>query len=424
MRILVMVALLSALALVVDYYVYRNWRRFALSRPALRWTLSAVFVGMVFMPVTILAYGALSYAGVIGAGLVRQLLIGLWVVWYVPKALLALVVVLKDAARFVNWLFGWLQVRLGIDEPEKSGSDLTDLPRMSRKEFVQKVGWTAATAPFAVVGYGVFRGLYDFDVRHVTVPITDLPRGLHGLRIAQLSDLHAGSMFSERPMEEVVNLVLGQRPDLVAITGDFVNHDHREAPLILPALSRLVAPLGVYGVRGNHDHYAHVGRVSELVREAGIDLLVNDARTLTIDGARLHLIGTDNTGLGQNFGDLSRAVSRTQPNGDDARLLLAHDPTFWDSHVRREAAEIDLMLSGHTHGGQFGFEVGPLRWSLARMAYTRWAGLYTERRDRGHHHLYVNRGIGTVGAPVRFGIRPEITILTLVRATEPATLAA
>jgi predicted MPP superfamily phosphohydrolase len=257
----------------------------------------------------------------------------------------------------------------------------------------------------------------------VDVPIPSLPRQFDGLRIAQLSDLHAGSLFSARPMEDAVDLVLAERPDLVTITGDYVNHDAAELATILPALDRLRAPLGVFGSLGNHDHYADVRRVARDVDATAVDLLVNDARTLAIDGARLHVAGTDNTGFGQRHGDLDAALARTQRNGDDATLLLAHDPTFWDAHVRPSGHAVDLMLAGHTHGGQVGVELGPLRWSLARVMYPRWAGLYGEDRlpdgsadARERQFLYVNRGLGTVGPPVRLGIRPEITILTLRRA--------
>jgi uncharacterized protein len=416
MRILVLVSLLSALALLVDVYVFRNWRAFARARAPLRWTLVAFMAGLLVMPLVLPLYFALSQWWHVEPRFWRQLVIGVWAVWYLPKAPIAVVLLVRDAARFSTWLFHRLQARLAS---ETRGGDIAELAHISRKEFLQKVGWTAATVPFVVVGYGVFRGLYDFQIRHVDVPIPNLPRALHGLRIAQVSDLHAGSLSSDRPMLDAVALTLQQRPDLIAITGDFVNHDHREAALILPALTRLAAPLGVYAVRGNHDHYADVGRVSEMIRDAGIDLLVNAGRTLAIDGARLHVLGTDNTGFGQRFGDLGAALAGTAPAGDDAHLLLAHDPTFWDADVRQRGTRIDLTLSGHTHGGQFGVELGPLRWSLARPVYPRWAGLYSEEHRTGAQHLYVNRGLGTVGPPVRLGIRPEITVLTLVRVDTP-----
>lgn len=413
MRFLAFTLIVVGLGLLIDYYVYRNWKPFAWRR--VRWTIPVFATGMVGMAALLPAFALLSSLWS-EPRLLRQVVFGLWGLWYIPKVPIALALLLKDAARGVIWLFGWFQARLGIERAEQEGPDLADLPRISRKEFLRQVGWTAAGVPFAVVGYGVFKGLYDFEVRHVRVPIEGLPRALDGVRIAQISDLHAGSLFSERPMHDVAALLMHQRPEVIALTGDFVNHDHRELPAILPALERLRAPLGVYAVRGNHDHYAHVGRVSELVRAAGVDLLVNDARSLAVDGARLHILGTDNTGFNQSFGDLARARSRVERNGEDAMILLAHDPTFWDQHVRPEAPEIDLTLSGHTHGGQIGFELGPLRWSVARVAYSRWAGLYTENGGPVTQHLYVNRGIGTVGPPMRVGVRPEVTVLELVRA--------
>ena len=426
--------------LALDYYVYTNWRPFARRQPRLRWTLPFYRVLIWVMPLVLPAYAYLSRWWEVDPRLVRFLVIGGWIVYYLPRALIALVLLLKDFARFVSWLFGWFQHRLisdvrdepapvtaAAEAPASSGTsgptsdpalDLTDMKRLGRRDFLQKMGWSAAAVPFVVVGYSVFRTLYDFDVRRVTVPIAGLPRALDGVTIAQLSDLHAGSFFSPQPMHEAVALVNSLHPDVVAITGDFVNNDAAELPKILPALRELRADLGVYGSLGNHDHYARVPDVVQAIASTPVNLLVNAHRTLEIDGARLHLVGTDNTGFSQHYADLPRALSglEAHPGGEDVRVLLAHDPTFWDGHVLPEYGEIDLTLSGHTHGGQLGVELGPLRWSPARVVYPRWAGLYQEATSAGTQHLYVNRGLGTVGPPLRLGIRPEITLLTLKRA--------
>lgn len=415
-----------AVLFLLDYYVFRNWRRFARRRQKLRWTLPVYRVLMGVMPLTLPVYFAFSRWWEVEPKLARAAFIGFWAVYYVPKALIALVLLLKDFARFVGWLFRWFQEQLQpAAEPEaaEAGSslDLADMPHMTRGAFLRKMGWTAASVPFVVVGYGVFRTLYDFAVHRVEVPIAGLPRAFDGLTIAQLSDLHAGSFFSDRPMQEAAALVQSLRPDLITITGDFVNHDVAEMGVIRPALERLQADLGVFACLGNHDHYAQVDQVARAVRETPVELLVNAHRTLQVDGARLHVIGTDNTGFNQHFADLPGAMAglARDPHGEEAYLLLAHDPTFWDRHVRPGYREIDLMLCGHTHGGQIGFEMGPLRWGLARVAYARWAGLYREPRPEAraadHQYLYVNRGLGTVGPPLRIGIRPEVTLLTLRR---------
>lgn len=415
----------SVLLFGLDYYVFRHWRHFAgRRRSKLNWTVPVYRVLMFVMPLAMPVYFYLSRWWDVEPKLPRALFFAVWATYYLPKLPIVLVLLLKDMARFTIWLFDWFKVKLSPveDVPERQADrlDLTDMNRMTRGVFLQKMGWTAASIPFVVVGYSTFRSLYHFEVHRVVVPIQNLPAALEGLTIAQLSDLHAGSFFSERPVEEAIDLVAGLRPDLITITGDFVNHDIDELPIILPALNRLKADLGVYGCLGNHDHYARVDALTERLKATTVDLMVNEHRSLRIGDATLHLIGTDNTGFRQHYGDLEQATSgiRSDENGEETRILLAHDPTFWDSHVRPGYADIDLMLCGHTHGGQIGFEFGPLRWGLARVAYPRWAGLYAEPRSAydGQQFLYVNRGLGTVGPPVRLGIRPEITLLTLKRA--------
>jgi hypothetical protein len=403
--------------LALDYYVFRNWRRFAKPRPRFRWTLPVYRVLMVLLPLTMPLYFLFSRWWDVDPKLLRAVVVGAWLVYYIPKLVIAGVLVLKDGARFVSWLFGWFQQRLHQPSDEEE-LDLTDMKRTSRRDFLQKVGWSAATVPYVLVGYSVFRTLYDFEVFRIDVPVAGLPRPLDGLTIGQLSDLHAGSFFSQRPMEEAVATVQAMRPDVIMVTGDYVNHDAAEMAVVMPSLRRLEADLGVYGCLGNHDHYARIDDVIRQVRDTPVDLLVNENRSLAIDGARLDLIGVDNTGFYQHFADMPRALDGLDPESEAFRILLAHTPTYWDDYVRANHPNIDLMLSGHTHGGQIGFEIGPLRYSLARVAYPRWAGLYSETRaDRqGQQFLYVNRGVGTVGPPLRLGIRPEITLLTLRKA--------
>ena len=189
--------------------------------------------------------------------------------------------------------------------------------------------------------------------------------------------------------------------------------------MIVPALNKLEASLGVYGCLGNHDHLGNVEVLQDRLRSTAVTLLNNEHRQLSYNDTRIHLVGTDNTGHGQSFGDLDLAMEEIPEDESDVfHLLLAHDPRYWDTTARAEAPQINLTLSGHTHGGQFGFERGRVRLGWARLAYQRWAGLYTEYNETLdlYQHLYVNRGLGHSGAPLRLGIRPEITTLTLKRA--------
>lgn len=427
MKYLPLIILLSTAVFALDYYVYRNWRRHV-RRRKLRWTLPLYRVLMGVMPFSLPLYFELYRWWEVEPKLARALFFGFWAVYYLPKVPIALVLLAKDAAVFVSWLFRWFQERLPLSPAGNAASDassdaaltpdLTDMKRITRSEFLRRMGWSAAAVPFVVTGYGVFRSLYDFSVNRVDVPVAGLPRAFEGLTIAQISDLHAGSFFSDRPMWEAVSIINALNPHIIAITGDFVNNDVAEMAVIAPALKALRSNLGIYGCLGNHDHYADVDALISRIEATPVELLVNTRRTISVDGAKLHVLGTDNTGFRQTYADLPRAVAGIEPGGESAQILLAHDPTFWDGHVRPGYADIDLMLCGHTHGGQLGFEWGPVRWGLANMVYDRWAGLYAEPRGNGGspQFLYVNRGLGTVGPPLRLGIRPEITLLTLRRA--------
>ncbi|TAE34330.1 MAG: metallophosphoesterase [Candidatus Kapaibacterium sp.] len=324
-------------------------------------------------------------------------------------------------------------------------NDIANLPQpsinqpssasLSRRAFLEKsaklAGYGLAAAPVLVLGVDVVYTLYDFQVHPVTIPIKNLPRAFEGLTIAQISDLHAGSFFSEQPMQEARRIVESLKPDMLMITGDWVNWKADELPIILPEIhamclkagKRDFAPLGVWGCLGNHDHYVGGQSHQELldaVRAAGVNLLVNQNTTFSIDGEILQLAAIDNVGLRQNYGDLNKALNGL--SAEHSTILLAHDPTFWDKKVHGKTSilsngdelSIDLLLAGHTHGGQMGVQLAGMELSPASLLYRQCAGLYASEHGTAQH-IYVNRGIGTTGVPVRIGIPPEITLITLKR---------
>ena len=333
-------------------------------------------------------------------------------VWYVSKAPVLLFLLFKDIVRLFSFI-GRTMFRLSrrlFKRPVQAQAATP--PDPSRRQFVANTGWALAGTPFLVTGYGVLSTVHDFEVIRHDVHIANLPRQLEGLTIGQISDVHAGSFPTSGPAREIVELVSEQKPDMLLVTGDWVNFDPRELKAIFPAFEKFKTDLGVYGSLGNHDHYMsaedHV-RLQKGIRMGSIDLLVNENRVLNIDGAKLQLAGIDNTGLRQNFGDLGAALHGLE---DEApTVLMAHDPTFWDKEVRGKKA-VDLMLSGHTHGGQLGLHVLNREYSFAQIAYNQWVGMYQD----GRQHLYINRGLGTTALPIRVGINPELTLLTLRRA--------
>jgi hypothetical protein len=295
---------------------------------------------------------------------------------------------------------------------------------ITRSEFLSKTALVAAAVPFGAMTYGIISGAHDYRIRRQVINLPNLPNSFDGITIAQLSDIHSGSFFNKRAVRGGVEMLLNQKPDLIFFTGDLVNNEAVEVKEYIDVFNKLKAPLGVYSVTGNHDYGDyHRWPSAEAKREnfrdlieahrlLGFDLLMNRNHILEQNGEKIAILGVENWG-GRGFtkyGKLDQAY-----NGSDeavVKILLSHDPSHWDAQVRQQFPDIDLMLSGHTHGFQFGVELGNFKWSPSQYAYKQWAGLYQE----GSQYLYVNRGFGYIGYPGRIGMPPEITILELKRA--------
>jgi predicted MPP superfamily phosphohydrolase len=296
----------------------------------------------------------------------------------------------------------------------------------SRSAFLSKLGLVLGGIPAFVLTYGIVRNPFRFQLRSESIPVKNLPTSLEGLKIVQISDLHSGTFNNSQPFEDAIQLVNNQNPDIVGFTGDLVNNIASEATTFVSLFSKIKSKYGIYSILGNHDYGDYYDWLNEeqkrdnfdllqkYHRSMGWDLLLDDARQLEIDGFKINIIGVENISALSHFpvyGDLSKAWAKT-PKGD-YNILLSHDPTHWDSEVVVDYKDIDLTLSGHTHGFQFGIEIpGYIRWSPSQWVYRRWAGLYKEKNQ----YLYVNRGLGCLGYPGRVGILPEITSIKLTKA--------
>jgi hypothetical protein len=282
-------------------------------------------------------------------------------------------------------------------------------------------GAALALLTFISFGMGMARGRTNVKVFRETVKIEDLPHSFDGLKIVQLSDIHLAGFYKHPGyIKKVVKLVNELEPDLLCFTGDIVHNFSEEVDPFIEILNDIKAPLGKYAVLGNHDYgtyyrwdskeeeAANLERVKAQIRACGFDLLLNEHRFISLNGDSLAIIGVENWGKPPfpQFGELHKAMSGINP--DQIKILLSHDPSHWDLHVD-EKEDVYLTLSGHTHGMQFGIEIGKFRWSPSKWTYKHWAGLYG---DNGQQ-LYVNRGLGYTGFPGRVGIRPEITLLIL-----------
>ncbi|MFB6257467.1 MAG: metallophosphoesterase [Flavobacteriales bacterium] len=267
-------------------------------------------------------------------------------------------------------------------------------------------------------------GAHRFKLREVRVPIPHLPYSFDGLRIVHISDIHAGSFFEKHSVKKGVRKVREQAPDLIFFTGDLVNKATKEIDDHFKALSQLQAPLGTFSILGNHDygdyvHWPSQGKKRENLldmveahRRLGWELLLNEHKMIHLGDGSMAVLGVENWGEGR-FSKYGRLNEAYKGSGDaDVKLLLTHDPSHWEARVLPDRPDIDVTFAGHTHGFQFGLELGPFQWSPIPARYDQWAGLY----ELNGQYLYVNRGFGyMMNVPFRVGIYPEITVMELVR---------
>jgi predicted MPP superfamily phosphohydrolase len=281
---------------------------------------------------------------------------------------------------------------------------------------------------FSSLLWGMVKWVYDFRVWREWLALPDLPPSFSGFKIVQFSDIHLGNWVLKHELEEAVDVMNDLQADIIVFTGDLVNYKTDEAIEFTDIFKKLKAKHGIYAILGNHDYgdYTHwptkeakegnMQQLYDFYDELGWKLLRNENVELTKGDDKIALLGVENWGSMKRFpkyGDLDKAVSGVEDA--PVKILLSHDPTHWQYKIQDFKHTIDLTLAGHTHGGQFGFEFPGMRWSPVQYAYRFWAGMYQKRNTKteGKQHLYVNRGIGTIGYPGRVGIRPEITLIEL-----------
>ncbi|CAH1001789.1 3',5'-cyclic adenosine monophosphate phosphodiesterase CpdA [Neolewinella maritima] len=330
---------------------------------------------------------------------------------YLSKVPVVLFLLGDDLRRAVTWLVNKV-------------SPVTDRDT-SRSRFLSTAALVAGGVPLVTLTYGMVRNAYRYRRFAVDVPVQDLPAGLEGLKIVQISDMHSGSWTRSSPLYDAVEMINREEGDVVVFTGDLVNNRAEEMLPYVDIFKEVRGKYGVYSILGNHDYGDYVDWGTDAAKAAnmeqlyaihaslGWDLLRDEHRKLDINGHRLALIGIENWSAVLRFpkyGHLDVAAAGTEDC--DCKVLLSHDPTSWDALVRPDYADIDLTLSGHTHGFQFGIEIPGFKWSPSQFIYEQWAGLYRQ----GKQSLYVNRGLGFLGYPGRVGILPEVTVLTLRRA--------
>ncbi|CEN33585.1 metallophosphoesterase [Capnocytophaga cynodegmi] len=338
----------------------------------------------------------------------QQYSMGALITWFIILVVLSLILFLEDIQRIGVALFRY-----------KSAGDKS-IP--SRRKFVSLLALGVASVPFLSVVYGVTKGKYNYKIWKYTLYFDDLPEAFDGYRITQISDIHAGSLDNKSKIQYGIDLINQQRSDAIMITGDIVNNLASELLPWKDILKQLKAKDGVFSVLGNHDYgdYSswetpeakakNLEDLKEIQREMGFDLILNDHRYIEKNGERIAVLGVENWGHGRfsKYGDLEKAMQNV--SDEDFKILLSHDPTHWEYEVLPENKNIQLTLSGHTHGMQVGIEIeGLVKWSPSKWTYKYWAGMYEEAGKK----LNVNRGFGYHAFPGRIGIWPEITVIEL-----------
>ncbi len=286
-----------------------------------------------------------------------------------------------------------------------SGKDILPASGITRKQFLRTAGAVAFTAPF-VITTGLSAATHrNYVITKKTLLFPGLPTGLEGLKLVHISDIHSGMYMNRNQISEIYEIVNSLHPQLVAITGDLVDTHRSEIPAVRDTISMLKSDYGVFACPGNHDHYASISGLLSALKDKPAQMLQNDAVSFSINNEPVSIIGIDDAGEGgRNFADFDRAFSQAEP--DSFKLLLSHRPHMFD---KASEHQVQLTLAGHTHGGQIGFNFAGAELYPIDLFHTYSRGHYTKG---DMHHLYVNVGVGLVGAPIRL-VRPEITELTL-----------
>ena len=297
--------------------------------------------------------------------------------------------------------------------------------KISRSKFLSISASLAYGLPITSLTYGILsNNVYDYRIKRREIELKKLPIAFDGIKVCHISDIHVGSLRNRIAVRGGIDMITSEKPDAIFFTGDLVNDKAKELIGWGDDLSKIKAPLGVFSVLGNHDYgeYTSWGNESSKTKnfndllsaqkEFGWNLLRNENTKISVDGESINIIGVENWSASRRFQQYGKLdVAYGGLNKNEFKLLMSHNPSHWNAHVTSNFKDIDLTLSGHTHGLQYGIDIGKFRLSPVRLAYKQWADLYT----MNNQHIYVNRGFGFMGYPGRVGILPEITILTLKR---------
>ena len=402
-----------AILLILDWYVFQAIRTITAGLPvrgrliwhAVYWSITAMSILLVILLPYFFSKPGPHYA--------RSILFALVAGLFFAKLIASLFFLTDDLRRVLQWV-GYQFL------PKNKNVTSTDV-LFSRSVFLSWAGLVAGAGLFSALSYGI-NNRYRYQVRKLKLNFPTLPALFDGLKIVQLSDIHAGSFTDPLAVERGIKMVMEQQPDLILFTGDLVNNLASEMDDYWPLFAQLKAPLGVFSITGNHDYADYVQwesleqkranfeKLKAVHAQMGWQLLMNQHVVITRNQSSIGIIGIENWSAKSRFpkyGNFKKAFAGAAEI--PFSILLSHDPSHWRAEILEQYPTVALTLSGHTHGMQFGFEIPGLQWSPVQYVYNEWAGLYKHAKQA----LYVNRGFGFIGYPGRVGILPEITVIEL-----------
>ncbi|HJV20373.1 MAG TPA: metallophosphoesterase [Sediminibacterium sp.] len=409
---------IALIMLLLDYYVFQAVK--VVTQPlSERWRMLVYYSYWVVSVLTIAALLSFPFIQALQSSRTyRNYVFAILVGLFLAKLVGSLIFFTDDIRRVLPWAVNKAIKIKGNSFVGENGD------MMSRSTFLSWAGLGLGGTLFGTLLMG-FVNKYNYQVKKHTLHFPNLPGAFNGLKLVHISDIHSGSFQDPAAVMRGVDLILQQEADLILFTGDLVNDRASEMDEYKAIFSRLKAPMGVYSTLGNHDYgdyiqwpgaaakAANLNALKQVHADMGWKLLMNEHEVLEKDGAQIALLGIENWGAKGRFpkyGKMDQAYPGTE--SIPFKILLSHDPSHWDAQVKTSYPDIDIMLSGHTHGMQFGLENPYFKWSPVQWMYKQWAGLYED----GKQKLYVNRGFGFIGYPGRVGILPEITVLELKKA--------
>ncbi|MEC5158813.1 putative MPP superfamily phosphohydrolase [Chryseobacterium sp. MP_3.2] len=392
----------TAIVFLLEFYIYQAFKTIT-SNTNLR---------IAYWVVTVLVYGfficeLLTFKRTDRDHHKIQIVTSVFLIFVLPKFFVLFFLLIEDFIRILRY-------GLSTFTPEEN-----HFP--DRRKFLSIIGLGSAAILAGLFIDGIIFGKYRHSVRRVKMKIAGLPESFKGYKIIQISDVHSGSFFNPEKLQKAINLINEQDADLVLFTGDMVNNLAEEFKSFVPLFSMIKAKDGKFSILGNHDYgdyydwpnavekARNVPNLIGFQKEAGFEMLRNEHRIIEKNGEKLYILGVENWGLKPfpQYGDLDKAAAGIPPEA--AKILMSHDPTHFDEIVKKHPSNVQLTLSGHTHGMQFGLDLKNVRWSPVQFRYKKWADLYESEGKS----LYVNRGFGVIAYPGRVGIDPEITLLEL-----------